>query len=504
MTTTRPEPPPAPATDADETRPARRDARSLPVLAGPAGTALVRRVLSVAVLLVIDVTAIFLGVYTALAVKLLVLGQPLDSAAIWAVERQALPLAALTLVLLFAKNRLYDSREKRGSSARVLSSVALGTAIVLAVTLIGGWRFDTYYIFWASAIFVSAYVLALRASYDSLTALGLDAIKYQRRALLVGEPQLVGPIAESLERATSTRGVPYRVLGRQRLVSGLSSPTATGPAAALGRALDPQRVDEVILAGGMSDDAPVLELLEVCERRGIPVRLAPTTAELLAHSLRAVPAPGLPLFELHPPTLRGAQFLAKRGFDLVLGSVILLASLPILAVAALAIRLDGPGPILYRSTRIGVDESEFACLKLRTMREGADKEQAALESQNEAEGALFKIRDDPRVTRTGRFLRRLSIDELPQIVNVLRGEMSLVGPRPLPVRDYLLLSDLQKKRYRVLPGMTGLWQISGRSDLSFDELVRLDFSYVESWSIWLDLTILARTIPVVLSRRGAF
>jgi exopolysaccharide biosynthesis polyprenyl glycosylphosphotransferase len=263
-------------------------------------------------------------------------------------------------------------------------------------------------------------------------------------------------------------------------------------------------VDEVILTGGMGDGTPVLELLDLCERRGIPVRLAPTTAELLAHSLRAVPAPGLPLFELHPPTLRGAQFLAKRGFDLALGSVILVLSAPVLALAALAIRMEGGGPVFYKSRRVGVDEHEFDCLKLRTMREGADREQAELEEKNEAEGALFKIRDDPRVTRIGRLLRRYSIDELPQLVNVLRGEMSLVGPRPLPVRDYLLLSDLQKKRYRVLPGMTGLWQVSGRSDLSFDELVRLDFYYVESWSIWLDLTILARTVPVVLGRRGAF
>jgi lipopolysaccharide/colanic/teichoic acid biosynthesis glycosyltransferase len=123
---------------------------------------------------------------------------------------------------------------------------------------------------------------------------------------------------------------------------------------------------------------------------------------------------------------------------------------------------------------------------------------------NEADGPLFKIRDDPRVTRVGAVLRRFSIDELPQIWNVLRGEMSLVGPRPLPVRDYEMLDDLHKKRYLVLPGMTGLWQVSGRSDLSFDELVRLDFFYIETWSVWLDLTILARTIPVVLARRGAY
>jgi lipopolysaccharide/colanic/teichoic acid biosynthesis glycosyltransferase len=177
---------------------------------------------------------------------------------------------------------------------------------------------------------------------------------------------------------------------------------------------------------------------------------------------------------------------------------------PLLALAAALIWLEDRGPVIHRSRRVGVEESEFTCFKLRTMRPDAEAEQLVLETRNEADGALFKIRRDPRVTRVGSLLRRFSIDELPQLLNVLRGEMSLVGPRPLPLRDYELLDDLHKKRYLVLPGMTGLWQVSGRADLSFNDLVRLDFYYVETWSIWLDLTILARTIPVVLSRRGAY
>jgi lipopolysaccharide/colanic/teichoic acid biosynthesis glycosyltransferase len=135
---------------------------------------------------------------------------------------------------------------------------------------------------------------------------------------------------------------------------------------------------------------------------------------------------------------------------------------------------------------------------------GAAELQAALEERNEAEGALFKIRDDPRVTRVGRVLRRLSLDELPQLLNVLAGQMSLVGPRPLPVRDHELLADWHRARNNVLPGMTGLWQISGRSGLAFDDLVRLDFTYLENWSIWLDVTILAKTPAAVISGRGAY
>ena len=143
-------------------------------------------------------------------------------------------------------------------------------------------------------------------------------------------------------------------------------------------------------------------------------------------------------------------------------------------------------------------------LKFRTMRADAQELQAQLEAENEAEGALFKIRDDPRVTSVGRVLRRFSLDEIPQVLNVLRGEMSLVGPRPLPVRDYELLENWHRKRYLVLPGMTGLWQIAGRSSLGFDDLVRLDFYYLDHWSIWLDISILLKTIPAVFASRGAY
>ena len=506
MTTrpTRPESDPLRVARNDGRGTVRRDARFLPLLSGPAGTALLRRCLSVALLVTIDLTACFAGIYAALALKLVIQGDQVDSGAIWAVEQKALPLAATTMILVFAKNRLYSPREQRGGAARILSSVTLTTVVVLVVTLVAGWRFDTYYIFYASWFLVGALVIAMRASYDSVTALVLDAMSFERRALLVGAPALVASIAESLERTESRHGVAYRVTGRHQLTAGLGDGVAGAGRGELRAALDPAAIDEVILTGWAGDDAPVLELLEVCRRRAIPVRLAPTTAELLSHSVQAVPAPGLPLFDLRPPVLGGAAFLLKRAFDLVAGSIIGLIAAPIIAGAAIAITLDDRGPVIHRSRRVGVEEQEFTCLKLRTMSVDAEQLQDQFEAANEADGPIFKIRDDPRVTRVGAVLRRFSIDELPQIWNVLRGEMSLVGPRPLPVRDYELLDDLHKKRYLVLPGMTGLWQVSGRSDLSFDELVRLDFFYIETWSVWLDLTILARTIPVVLGRRGAY
>jgi exopolysaccharide biosynthesis polyprenyl glycosylphosphotransferase len=268
--------------------------------------------------------------------------------------------------------------------------------------------------------------------------------------------------------------------------------------------LESARPDELILSEADFDELTVLDIVERAHRAGVKVRLAPNTTELLVQKGEYAPVQGVLLFDLRPPILSGWGWLAKRTFDLVGSALIVLVGLPLWLLIALAIKLDSRGPVLYVDRRVGVGEREFGMLKFRTMVADAAARQSELEEANEASGALFKIRDDPRVTRVGRVLRRFSLDELPQLGNVLRGQMSLVGPRPLPLRDYELLEDWHRARYLVLPGMTGLWQISGRSGLSFDDLVRLDFAYLETWSIWLDISIIARTIPAVLSGRGAY
>jgi exopolysaccharide biosynthesis polyprenyl glycosylphosphotransferase len=262
--------------------------------------------------------------------------------------------------------------------------------------------------------------------------------------------------------------------------------------------------DEIILAEADLERRDVFDIVDQAHKQGITVRLAPDTTALLVQRGEYVPVPGVPLFELRPPVLTGWEWALKRVFDIVVSAAIALLLLPLWLLIAVAVKLDSRGPIFYLDRRIGVGEREFGMLKFRTMVAGAQELQAELEEANEAGGALFKIKDDPRVTRVGRVLRRLSLDEIPQILNVLKGEMSLVGPRPLPLRDYELLEEWHRARYAVLPGMTGLWQISGRSGLDFDDLVRLDFTYIENWSIWLDVTIIARTIPAVLSGRGAY
>jgi lipopolysaccharide/colanic/teichoic acid biosynthesis glycosyltransferase len=175
-----------------------------------------------------------------------------------------------------------------------------------------------------------------------------------------------------------------------------------------------------------------------------------------------------------------------------------------MAVIALAVKLTSPGPVLYASERVGLGQRRFRCFKFRTMYPGAETRQAALEAHNEASGAIFKIRGDPRVTPVGRLLRRFSLDELPQLLNVVRGDMSIVGPRPLPMRDNELMEDWHKRRHVVLPGITGPWQISGRSDLGFEEMIQLDFRYIENWSLTSDLRIMARTVATVFAGKGAY
>jgi exopolysaccharide biosynthesis polyprenyl glycosylphosphotransferase len=198
------------------------------------------------------------------------------------------------------------------------------------------------------------------------------------------------------------------------------------------------------------------------------------------------------------------QAAAKRACDVLVAGLGLLLLAPLLIAVALAIKLSSRGPVVFRQERTGLRGRPFTLLKFRTMVAGADQLLESLRERNEADGPLFKLRHDPRVTRVGRFLRRYSIDELPQLVNVLKGEMSLVGPRPPLASEVALYEEWQLDRLEVRPGITGLWQVSGRSELSFEDYIRLDLFYVENWSIAYDLFILSKTIPLLVSARGAY
>ncbi len=241
-------------------------------------------------------------------------------------------------------------------------------------------------------------------------------------------------------------------------------------------------------------------------RAGITLRLIPSSVETLHR--RGIPEifAGMPTLRLEPPLLSGWDYRIKRLVD-VLGSLFgLVVLLPLFGLIAIVICVESRGPIFFRQERVGLNGSGFRIWKFRTMAVNAGALQASLEAQNESrDGVLFKVRSDPRVTKVGAILRRLSLDELPQLMNVLLGQMSLVGPRPLPLRDVERFADWHHVRHQVLPGMTGLWQISGRSDLDeFDDAARLDLYYIDHWSLNLDLEILVQTIGRVLFGRGAY
>jgi len=485
-------------------QPAPADVRRahLYVLSRRPWVALVRRIMSIATLAALDALGLALGIYAALVVRELVYGHAtIYWSLLWEGPKHWLRFIVPITLIVFWQAGLYASRERRPGAGRIVSSLILVAVIVLAFGIGAGHHFSTTGLVpTATAISVVVIVL-LRSAYESISLELLRVAGVHRRAILVGEGESLDHLHRSL--GSSRSGIDYAFLGAvtQSPPPGLPVLGGLDDLAAI---LERTPTDELILSEGDFDERRVLEMVEAAHRRGVKVRLAPRTTELLVQQGEYVPGQGVPLFELRPPVLTGADWAVKRTFDLAVSATVAVVGLPIWLLVAAAIKLNSRGPVFYVDRRMGVGEHEFGMLKFRTMVADAAERQRELETVNEASGALFKIRDDPRVTRVGRLLRRLSIDELPQVLNVLRGEMSLVGPRPLPLRDYKLLAEWHRKRYLVLPGVTGLWQISGRSSLTFDDLVRLDFTYLENWSLWLDVTIILRTLPAVLGRKGAY
>jgi exopolysaccharide biosynthesis polyprenyl glycosylphosphotransferase len=247
----------------------------------------------------------------------------------------------------------------------------------------------------------------------------------------------------------------------------------------------------------------IRELGWALEGTGRDLVMAPGLTDVAGPRVHISPVEGMPLVWVDQPEFTGVKRVIKRALDLVGGALLIALAAPVLLVAALAVKLTSPGPVLFRQPRLGTHGSEFTVLKLRTMVADAHAGRSALMKHNIQDGALFKMHLDPRITWVGRFLRQYSIDELPQLINVLRGEMSLVGPRPLASEDSSYTGSA-RRRLLVKPGVTGLWQVSGRSDLSWDDSVRLDLYYVENWSLAVDLAIVLRTVGAVLQRKGAY
>jgi exopolysaccharide biosynthesis polyprenyl glycosylphosphotransferase len=327
-----------------------------------------------------------------------------------------------------------------------------------------------------------------------------------RRAVVVGHSDVIAELTSLLRRDThhGLQAVAACVLGpdRPEAIAGLPVVGGLGNVVEVVQRMQADTV--AVLACPEMSGARLRDLAWALEKTGTDLCVAPALLDVAGPRTTIRPVAGLPLLHMDHPEFTGMRWLIKSAFDRTAAAILLLFLLPLFLVVGLAIKLGDGGPMLFQQTRIGKDGEAFTVYKFRTMIVDAEQRLAELTSQNDGSGLLFKMRKDPRVTRVGGFLRRYSLDEMPQLINVLIGEMSLVGPRPALRDETDQYGFHMRRRLRVKPGITGLWQVSGRSDLAWDEAVRLDLRYVENWSFVLDLQILWKTWAAVAHGSGAY
>ena len=340
-----------------------------------------------------------------------------------------------------------------------------------------------------SAAFGFAYRHGLRRV--RLLVIGCDRLGKMLMQHLAANPQLGYQVIGFIDAQTP----PVTHFGRFKLLGVMSD---------LEEIIRRHRVDEALIALPSHQHQQIVRSVRLCERAGAEFKLIPDLYELSLSMIDIDTLEGIPLIGIKRAAISPWHYAVKRGIDLTIAGLVLLLGSPIWLLAALAIKLDSPGPVLFKQKRLGYRGRPFRVYNFRSMRQHADNELAALRQMNEANGPLFKIREDPRRTRVGKLLRRTSIDEIPQLLNVLKGEMSLVGPRPPLPGEVEQYEAWEMGRLEVLPGITGLWQVRGRSELDFDEMVLMDLYYIENWSLRLDLHILLKTVPAVLFSRGAY
>ena len=415
-------------------------------------------------------------------------------------------------VLMLAISGLYDADSVTWGlsvTGRVARTLSLGVVALILLTYIAkvpGLSRAWTLVFWICGIvlvLVSRGLVALFVSWrrhnghdlQPTLVVGSNSEAADIIRVLRGDPSgglipvacLTSSQAERLELDWVSDGIP--VLGHARELVEVVARTNIGAV--------------IIVSTAFDHDVLARMIAELRESK-LDVHISSGLFEVLTSRVLVTEVSGVPLITVRGISLSKANLLTKRTFDLVVSLLVLLVGLPVWALIALAIKITNPGPILYSQTRVGRDGTPFEMFKFRSMYLDAETRLADVLSANEASGPLFKVKNDPRVTPVGRWLRKFSIDEVPQILNVLRGEMSLVGPRPPLPREVVEYSSHHWRRLEVVPGMTGLWQVSGRSSLTFEEMVRLDLFYIENWSVGLDMTLIFRTIPAVLFARGAY
>jgi exopolysaccharide biosynthesis polyprenyl glycosylphosphotransferase len=422
-----------------------------------------------------------------------------------------IPFTMLLALVGFAFYRLYERDRQQivvstldewRDFLNALSIVCL--LEVIAAASINGTRSlfpastSTVAIFWASSLVLLPLVRALMRHGT------FPAIHAQQNTLIVGAGRVGQMLALKIEKHKeyNLRLVGFLDDEPHELDPGLENVPVLGGESDLVDLIRAHNVSRVILAFSRRSAEGLLDLIRASGLRDVNLSIVPRYFEIIASTVQIVDVEGIPVIEIPAPRLSRMARFTKRCFDLfvTVPGVVLLA--PMFLFVALMIKLDSRGPVFFKQTRMGRDQKVFEIVKFRTMHVGAEDMRHRLLPDNESTGPLFKIRDDPRVTRVGWWLRKLSLDEIPQLLNVLKGEMSLVGPRPFVIYEDDKISGWARRRLDLTPGITGLWQVLGRNDIGFDEMVKLDYLYVNNWSLWWDVKLLLRTAPIVFSRRG--
>lgn len=420
----------------------------------------------------------------------------------------ALVLTAL-LMIAYKLGGVYDQPRDASWLDEVYALVGGTTTAIVIIMAITFWFQPLVYsrlmFLWAAVIIVillSGSRLIKRWVWESLMRRGMGV----DRVLIVG----AGEVGRRLMRnIVAQPELGYQVIGFVDDDPGKNK-TDIGRFKALGgidnlpRVVQEEAIDEVVITLPWIYHRKILGIMRQCERERVRARIVPDLFQLAISRVDIEDLGGIPIIGVKEISITGWNLAFKRAGDIVFSLAGLILLSPLLLLISVAIKLDSPGPVLFKQIRVGRGGRRFVFYKFRSMRQGAEEERPQLSDLDEVVGPTFKLRHDPRCTRLGRFLRRTSLDELPQLYNVLRGEMSLVGPRPAIPLEVEQYQEWHRKRLEVSPGITGLWQVSGRSRLTFDEMCLLDIYYLENWSPLLDLKIALKTVPAVLAGTGAY